>query len=361
MGPAGSPPSRATPANGASASSHHPPGGANGAAVHSHPARRLSKDAAKPVRSSPLAQSSRTSRRSCSAPDGPVLLADGTWASAADANGNRASIRHGSAPTLTPLTDDGLRLAGEAGEAEAASPGASEVASETPDEHGNTPRALAQLARTVAVLEEGIERLLHTGAQVSVRVEGGAQYDIAVGEVRPGVPMDTGIMANWMSTSKVVAVVAIFQQVERGKLKIGDRICKYLPAFGRYGKELITLEHLLVHTAGIPYADVSMWSAMHKTSEVRLRLHGRTRARAPRRPVLPCLVSPTLVWPTRRHIPRHTPSYAIRMPYAIPRHPLPTSQPPHTPTFLHAPPSPPTRPRASLARAGARRHLRVQD
>lgn len=39
--------------------------------------------------------------------------------------------------------------------------------------------------------------------------------------------------------------------------------------FGVYGKELITIEHLLVHTAGIPYADVSMWSKLHLWDEVR--------------------------------------------------------------------------------------------
>ena len=34
--------------------------------------------------------------------------------------------------------------------------------------------------------------------------------------------------------------------------------------FHPHGKELITIEHLLVHTAGIPYADVALWSAMHE-------------------------------------------------------------------------------------------------
>ena len=47
-----------------------------------------------------------------------------------------------------------------------------------------------------------------------------------------------------------------------------DTVSRHIPEFGRYGKELITIEHLLVHTAGIPYADVSMWSSMHEWDKV---------------------------------------------------------------------------------------------
>ena len=66
--------------------------------------------------------------------------------------------------------------------------------------------------------------------------------------------------------------------VERGKLSVKDFVNRHVPEFGRYGKEFITIEQLLVHTAGIPYADVSMWSAMHKWDEVRGRCCPRCRA-----------------------------------------------------------------------------------
>ena len=126
------------------------------------------------------------------------------------------------------------------------------------------------LSRTLAVLREQMDvKHWHSGAMVSVRRDGGEQLDVAVGEVRPGMPMDGGVMLNWMSTTKVVAVVAIGQLLERKKLESEkERVSKYVPEFGKYGKELITIEHLLFHTAGIPYADVSMWSKMHLWSEV---------------------------------------------------------------------------------------------
>jgi hypothetical protein len=87
-------------------------------------------------------------------------------------------------------------------------------------------------------------------------------------QVRPGTPMRTETMANWMSTSKVVAVVAIAKLVEQRKINVNDYVAKHLPKFGKYGKELITIEHLLVHTGGIPYADVALWSAMHEWTRV---------------------------------------------------------------------------------------------
>ena len=35
---------------------------------------------------------------------------------------------------------------------------------------------------------------------------------------------------------------------------VDDYVSKHLPSFGRYGKERITIRHVLTHTAGFPYA-----------------------------------------------------------------------------------------------------------
>lgn len=223
---------------------------------------------------------------------------------------SRLGVRHASAPSISPITPsaggagseprprspspdplaelgfaepetlekDAAKAAAIAAEPDAQAHAEAEAASaasigeqrvtEVADVHGNLPSTLARLKRTLAVLQDGIEKNLHTGVQLSVRLAGDVQLDVAVGECRAERPMDTELLANWMSTSKVVAVIAIFQLIEQGKLATSDYVCKHLPAFGRYGKELITVENLLVHTAGIPYADVSMWSAMHDTEKV---------------------------------------------------------------------------------------------
>ena len=55
------------------------------------------------------------------------------------------------------------------------------------------------------------------------------------------------------SLTKVMATTpAIMMLYEKGFLDIYERLSLYLPAFGNGGKELITVMHLLTHTAGLP-------------------------------------------------------------------------------------------------------------
>ena len=243
----GSPRVGSSPSSGGSGGSGLPPGSG------------LRRGATRPVRSSPLA----CAQRSFSAPTHPVLTDDGEEAV------RRASEPNVAAPASSAAAAAAAQIA--AGPSSASGEAEPDAVAETvSDPNGNSAASLATLQRTLAVLREQMEvKNWHTGAMVSVIREGGEQLDVAVGEVRPGMPMDGKALLNWMSTSKVVAVIAIAQLLERSKLgSEKERVCKYVPEFGRYGKELITIEHLLLHTAGIPYADVSMWSKMHKWDEV---------------------------------------------------------------------------------------------
>ena len=99
------------------------------------------------------------------------------------------------------------------------------------DANGNVAEALRVLARTKATIQEQIDiKNWQTGAMVSVRLEGQPQIDLAVGEVRPGTPMSGKALLNWMSTTKVVAVVAIGQLLEQKKIgSEKERVCKYVP------------------------------------------------------------------------------------------------------------------------------------
>ena len=71
-----------------------------------------------------------------------------------------------------------------------------------------------------------------------------------------------------MSTTKPVAVVAIGQLWERNLLSLSEPVAKYIPEFGRNGKEGVLVEHLLTHTAGIPFADMAMWARLHEWCSV---------------------------------------------------------------------------------------------
>ena len=130
--------------------------------------------------------------------------------------------------------------------------------------------AMAQrrLPNVVAELRRGIDGGLCTGAQLSVYLRGEGLLHLWEGEVRPGVPMRRDMLCNWMSTTKPVAVVAIAQLWERRLIDLGEPVATYIPEFGCNGKDQILIEHLLTHTAGIPYADVKMWPSLHKWDKV---------------------------------------------------------------------------------------------
>ena len=112
-----------------------------------------------------------------------------------------------------------------------------------------------QVPRATAVLESGIERGLHLGAQAYVWHAGRTVADLAIGEARAGVPMTTESMVTWFSMTKPTVAVAVAQQWERGALTPDDPVTRFVPEFGRHGKDRITMRHLLTHTAGIRGGD----------------------------------------------------------------------------------------------------------
>lgn len=67
--------------------------------------------------------------------------------------------------------------------------------------------------------------------------------------------MHTNSLTLWFSAGKPITAVAIGQLVERGLLKWDLCVAEVIPEFVRHGKELVTLRHLLTHTAGLRNAD----------------------------------------------------------------------------------------------------------
>jgi CubicO group peptidase (beta-lactamase class C family) len=57
-----------------------------------------------------------------------------------------------------------------------------------------------------------------------------------------------------MSATKAVTASALWLLIQEGKIDPADKIVKYVPEYGTNGKETTTIEHLLIHTAGIPVA-----------------------------------------------------------------------------------------------------------
>ena len=107
------------------------------------------------------------------------------------------------------------------------------------------------LEQAIRLLEEQRARGLHNGAQLFVARKGQPLLDVAIGEAQPDAPLQTDSVMLWLSSTKPVTAVAIAQQMERGRLKLDDKVQSFIPEFAG-GKESATIRHILTHTAGFP-------------------------------------------------------------------------------------------------------------
>lgn len=77
------------------------------------------------------------------------------------------------------------------------------------------------------------------------------------------------------SCTKAIVASAIWQLLGEGDLSLEDRIADHIPEFKTNGKDIVTLEQVLLHTSGFPHAPLAppAWD----TREGRLAAFGRWR------------------------------------------------------------------------------------
>ena len=112
------------------------------------------------------------------------------------------------------------------------------------------------LSRTQAVVLQGIDQGLHTGAQlyISKGADGSSPFqsvDLVVGERADGLPMEADSLNIWLSSTKPVTAVAFALLWQRGEARLDDPVARFVPEFAAQGKGGITLRHILTHTSGI--------------------------------------------------------------------------------------------------------------
>ncbi|MFM8216872.1 MAG: serine hydrolase domain-containing protein, partial [Pirellula sp.] len=112
------------------------------------------------------------------------------------------------------------------------------------------------------VLEKAIAEGKMPGCVVGVGNRDGLFYQKAFGNksLDPTTPMTLDTVFDMASITKPVATAtSIMQLVERGELRLKDKVSAYFPEFAVNDKEAITVEHLLLHTSGLipdnPLAD----------------------------------------------------------------------------------------------------------
>jgi CubicO group peptidase (beta-lactamase class C family) len=103
---------------------------------------------------------------------------------------------------------------------------------------------------------------VHPAVQICIRRSGKVVLNRTLGHAFGNAPEDGPDTPKCLATNetpfclysaaKMNTAMVIHKLDEQRVLHLEDRVCEYVPEFGRHGKQWITLRHLLSHRAGIP-------------------------------------------------------------------------------------------------------------
>ncbi len=124
----------------------------------------------------------------------------------------------------------------------------------------------ARAARADEVIRQAIDQKQLPGAVLLVGRGDQVVYEKAYGNraVTPSVePMTLDTIFDMASVTKVVATTtSVMILVEEGRIRLSDRVATFIPEFGKYGKNEITVRHLLTHAGGLR-PDIDMNDEFH--------------------------------------------------------------------------------------------------
>ena len=116
---------------------------------------------------------------------------------------------------------------------------------EDPAELGFDPDAITRLVeRAQKEIDDGVL----PGCQFSLARNGRVGFTIALGDARPD---DRFIM---YSATKALVASAVWILIGEGAIDVSRRVVEDIPEFGTNGKDVITVEQVLLHTSGFAYA-----------------------------------------------------------------------------------------------------------
>jgi uncharacterized protein YbbC (DUF1343 family) len=139
-------------------------------------------------------------------------------------------------------------------------PGAAQAPAARPPQNRPAPARAGGLdPARLALIEPLVEAAIRDGKLPGAVVVAGrgnrVLYRRAFGRraVRPiSEAMTRGTIFDVASLTKVVATTtSVMALVEDGRIRLTDRVGAYIPGFGKYGKERITIRHLLTHVSGL--------------------------------------------------------------------------------------------------------------
>ena len=110
-------------------------------------------------------------------------------------------------------------------------------------------------SRIEHVVARSIERGDMPGCVVLIGRRAGIVFENAYGHrsIEPEkVPMTTDTVFDMASLTKPMATAtSVMILIERGQLRLQDKVARFFPEFAANGKENVTIEQLLVHSAGL--------------------------------------------------------------------------------------------------------------
>src|SRR5690349_12188072 len=96
--------------------------------------------------------------------------------------------------------------------------------------------------------QQDVDAGLLPSCQYALALDG----DVIVSETLGDAPSDAGYSI-WSATKPIFASV-VWQLLGEGALELDAPVASLWPEFGAHGKSVVTLEHLLLFTAGLPNA-----------------------------------------------------------------------------------------------------------
>jgi CubicO group peptidase (beta-lactamase class C family) len=137
-----------------------------------------------------------------------------------------------------------------------------EVLDVGPEDPGGSDVPAADVERVWDAVRATYATGVHPALSLCVRRHGVVVLNRAIGHARGNAPQDppdapklsvsTETPFDIFSASKAITAMVIHKLDEKHVLHLEDRVCDFIPEFGKHGKDRITLRHLLAHKAGIP-------------------------------------------------------------------------------------------------------------
>jgi CubicO group peptidase (beta-lactamase class C family) len=111
-------------------------------------------------------------------------------------------------------------------------------------------------SRVENAIREAVEQGVFPGAVVLIANHEAVVFEQAFG-FRSLIPEKTGLQLTTVFdlaslTKPLATTLAVMLLAREGKVRIDDRVNRFLPTFGVFGKNLTTIRQLLAHSSGLP-------------------------------------------------------------------------------------------------------------